>query len=93
LKGIEITTRSTLDWIDIVDSSEEIAKICVAVEIIKGSNELTKTVNGLNVPLLNHIQPKLHNYRLVFSLKIEHKIIYIYYKNALQTNCFVLGIT
>lgn len=61
-----------------VDSSEEIAKMCVAVEIIKGSNEFKETVNGLNVPLLNHIQPQLHVYWLVFSCEIKHKITYIY---------------
>lgn len=91
---MEVTTRTALDWIGIFDSSEEIAKMCVAVEIIKGSNELAETVsNDSKVPLLNHIRPRLRVYRLVFSLKIECKIKYNYCKNTLQINCIVLGIT
>ncbi|XP_022180839.1 fer-1-like protein 4 isoform X3 [Myzus persicae] len=66
VKGIENSSRKTLDWYDIVDNSEKIGKMYMAAEIIQtASNELTETVNDLSFPLLKHVQPNLRVYQLV----------------------------
>lgn len=67
INEIDTASRCTLDWFDVVNSLEKIGKIFVAVEIIKVPDDLTETVNGLIMPLLNHVQPIKTSYQLILS--------------------------